>query len=217
MAFKLSNPIIILGDSKKNPLKFAVGTVANIASDKMKATNKAKADAREKVNYDKAYAAEMTRMGEDIPTKESSSGVVEEKIESGLAGEESPLAFKLGNNPGPVASRGNISKKHSFGNGEGIKVLREPLADGVRGEAREGTVVVSDDVKPDSPLDKKIQRHEGDHVKRMASEELGFDDNTVTWQGVEYQRKNGKIKYKNKWRKDGWKGFPWEEAATKAE
>ena len=39
----------------------------------------------------------------------------------------------------------------------------------------------------------------------------------ITYNNKSYARKNGKIKYKGKWRQDGWPGFPWEEKAYKKE
>lgn len=125
------------------------------------------------------------------------------------------MAFKLGSPMVVLADKGVVKKKLKFKSD--IEVQRTDLGDDTLGEAHPGKIIVDSSVKPGSALDKKVQAHEKDHVERMATGEAAFDDNTVTWQGVEYQRKNGKIKYKNRWRKDGWEGFPWEKAAIEAE
>jgi len=50
---------------------------------------------------------------------------------------------------------------------------------------------------------------------RMETGELGYNDNSVTWRGNKYPRKDGKIKYKGSWKPEGDKSFPWEKLAYK--
>ena len=50
---------------------------------------------------------------------------------------------------------------------------------------------------------------------RMETGQLGYDDNSVTWRGNKYPRKDGKIKYKGSWKPEGDKSFPWEKLAYK--
>ena len=97
------------------------------------------------------------------------------------------------------------------------KVVRGDLEDGVLGEANNnGDVVVDKKVKPGSKLDKQVQAHEGDHMKRMKSGELAYGDDWVRFRGKTYHRKGGKIKYQGKWTDEGDKSFPWEKLANKA-
>tara|TARA_B110000858_G_C17796143_1_gene472480 strand:- start:388 stop:780 length:393 start_codon:yes stop_codon:yes gene_type:complete len=127
------------------------------------------------------------------------------------------MAFQLGKSIPNLASGGRITKEATFKFKGGITVERANLEDGTLGEAHPGKIVIDSSVKPGSAMDMKVQAHEADHVERMATGEAAFDDNSVTWQGKDYKRKNGKIKYNNKWREEGWDGFPWEAAAIKAE
>jgi hypothetical protein len=51
----------------------------------------------------------------------------------------------------------------------------------------------------------------------MKAGELDYEDNSLTWKGKTYPRKNGKIKYKGKWIPEGSKKFPWEAEAFNKE
>ena len=123
------------------------------------------------------------------------------------------MAFKLGNKPLPgIARGGDIEKKHNF------KVKRTNLDDGVLGEAKmDGSIEVDKSVEPGSPLDEKIQRHEGVHAKEIASGKIEYGDDFVRDGNNTYHRKDGQIKYNGKWKDEGDSSFPWEKRAIKAE
>jgi len=114
----------------------------------------------------------------------------------------------------------NRRKMFNFGKSESSsegKVVRKDLEDGVLGEANNnGEIVVDSKVEPGSKLDKQIQAHEKDHMKRMRSGELGYGDDWVRFRGKTYHRKDGKIKYQGKWLDEGDRSFPWEKLANKA-
>ena len=96
--------------------------------------------------------------------------------------------------------------------------------EGVLGRANKcGTITVNNQVRDEGQL-QEIIKHEEAHVDQFKDFEksggkkgLNYTDDSVTWEGETYPRKNGKIKYKGKWRIEGWKGFPWESIAYKKE
>ena len=97
-----------------------------------------------------------------------------------------------------------------------FKMKRKGLENGIAGEANnDGTIFVNKNIKKGSPLEAEVVAHEGDHMARMEKGELGYSDNSVTWRGKKYERKDGKIKYNGKWRDEGWEQFPWEKLAYK--
>jgi len=97
-------------------------------------------------------------------------------------------------------------------------IYRKNLEDGVLGKANDdGTIDIDKSVKPGSPIEKKIIKHEGQHVKDMNSGKLSYTDDNVVWSGKKYPRKNGMIKYKGKWHKEGDDNLPWEREAKRKE
>jgi len=96
-------------------------------------------------------------------------------------------------------------------------VFRKTLDKGILGEAnKDGSVFISKSIKPGSKLEKEVLEHEGFHAKQMKNGVLDYTDNSVTYRGVEYERKNGKIKYKGKFYPEGSDVFPWEQEANQA-
>jgi len=90
--------------------------------------------------------------------------------------------------------------------------------DGILGRAnKDGTIDIDKSLDPDSPMYKKVVRHEKQHVKDMDSGKLSYTDNHVLWQGKKYLRKNGKIKYNGKWCVEGSNKLPWEKKAKSKE
>ena len=122
------------------------------------------------------------------------------------------MAFKLNRyKPVPgIASGGRLKKSLSF------KVEHKDLEPGVLGEAYPNKVVISKDVKQNTPEYNKVMKHEAQHVRDMQIGRAGFNEKYVKWEGKLYPRKNGTIKYKGKWIEEGDKSFPWEQAANKA-
>ena len=96
--------------------------------------------------------------------------------------------------------------------------------DGVLGRANNnGTIVINNKIKDLKQVEEVIS-HEEVHVKQFKDFDksngrkgLDYTDNSVTWDGIKYPRKNNKIKYKGKWIKEGSKNFPWEQEAYKKE
>ena len=133
------------------------------------------------------------------------------------------MGFKLGTSKGNRAVGGEIKTKLRFGKqtGEegsvpGTPVIRKPLGEGIMGEANmDGSIYISKDVPPGSPLEKEVLDHELHHAKDMKMGKLKYDDNSITYNGKSYPRKDGKIKYNGKWMQEGASGFPWEKSANK--
>ena len=97
-------------------------------------------------------------------------------------------------------------------------IIRKNLDKGILGEANnDGSIFVDKSVKPGSALEKKVIRHEGQHLKDMSSGMLGYGDDWVRYKGKTFPRKDGKIKYNGKWHEEGSMAFPWEKRAKKAE
>ena len=95
-------------------------------------------------------------------------------------------------------------------------ILRKKLDKGVLAEANnDGSIFVDESLKKGTKKYKKVIAHEMDHINRMKSGELGYGDDYVRWQGRTYPRKEGKIKYNNKWHAEGAKKLPWEKIANK--
>ena len=95
-------------------------------------------------------------------------------------------------------------------------ILRKKLDKGVLAEANnDGSIFVDESLKKGTKKYKKVIAHEMDHINRMKSGELGDGDDYVRWQGRTYPRKEGKIKYNNKWHTEGDKKLPWEKIANK--
>ena len=91
-----------------------------------------------------------------------------------------------------------------------------PFNRGAVGQAnRDGTI----DVEPGlSPLErKKTIAHEKEHVRQMEEEGLDYDDGNVYYMGKRHKRKEGKIRYANKWVPEGDPRLPWEAKAFAVE
>ena len=91
-----------------------------------------------------------------------------------------------------------------------------PINRGQTGQAnRDGTI----DVEPGlSPLEReKTIKHEMEHVRQMEEEGLDYDDNNVYYKGRSHRRRDGKIRYANKWVPEGDPRLPWEAKAFAVE
>ena len=96
-------------------------------------------------------------------------------------------------------------------------VIKVELEEGIAGEANnDGTIFVDKNIPDGSVEEAEVVAHEGKHMEDMDNGILGYEDDHVLWRGKKYDRKDGKIKYKGKWREEGWKDFPWEKRAYKA-
>ena len=136
------------------------------------------------------------------------------------------MGFKLGKNRSNYASGGEIKTKMRFGKqaGEdgsvpGTPVIRVPLDEGIMGEANmDGTIYVNKNIVPGSQEDKQVINHEMRHATDMKLGKLAYDDDSITYNGDVFLRKNinGKdmILVHGEWREAGDHDFPWEEDAN---
>ena len=136
------------------------------------------------------------------------------------------MGFKLGSERGNYASGGVIKTKMRFGKqaGEdgsvpGTPVIRVPLDEGIMGEANmDGTIYVNKNIVPGSQEDKQVINHEMRHATDMKLGKLAYDDDSITYNGDVFLRKNinGKdmILVHGEWREAGDHDFPWEEDAN---
>ena len=120
------------------------------------------------------------------------------------------MAFRLPNQKlrSPIKKMGN--------NKSSIPIERRDLEPGVMGEANmDGSIYLSNKLKKGSPMEKEVLEHEMKHFNDMKMGKLKYDDNSITYNGKKYARKNGKINYNGKWMQEGASGFPWEKRANK--
>ena len=128
---------------------------------------------------------------------------------------ETPLTFGTAANPGIIAQLGTNPTP------PGIKTGGD-LESGTLAQANnDGSTDIDPSVDPNSSLFKRIEAHEGQHQDDMKSGKAGYTDHTVTWEGNTHDRVNVNgewgVMWEGAFRKDGWKGFPWEQSAIQAE
>ena len=132
------------------------------------------------------------------------------------------MAFKLGRARQPLASGGVVNKKLSFKSDDasvsGNPVIRKNLDEGILGEANmDGSIFISDQIQPNSPMEKQVLVHEMRHATDMKLGKLAYNDDSVYYDGITYPRetRNGKdmIKVDGKWKEAG-DDFPWERTAN---
>ena len=132
------------------------------------------------------------------------------------------MGFKLGKRTRLIANQGTISQKLSFKADDysvpGTPVIRKNLGTDVLGEANmDGTIFISNTIKPGSQLEQEALREEMIHATDIKLGKLAYTDNDVTYNGVKYLRKtiNGKdmIKVDGQWKEAGTHDFPWEQKA----
>ena len=136
------------------------------------------------------------------------------------------MGFKLGSEKGNYAVNGEIKTKMRFGKDSGgdasvpgTPVIRKPLEEGVMGEANmDGTIYINENIIPGSFEEKQVINHEMRHATDMKIGKLAYSDNSVTYNGVDYPRKdiNGvdSILVNGEWKEAGDTGFPWENDAN---
>ena len=132
------------------------------------------------------------------------------------------MAFKLGRAKQPIASGGVLNKKLSFKSSDasipGNPVIRKKLDEGILGEANmDGSIFVSNKVKPGSEEERQVLLHEMRHATDMKLGKLAYSDDAVYYDGITYPRetRNGKdmIKVDGQWKEAG-DDFPWERTAN---
>ena len=122
------------------------------------------------------------------------------------------MAFKLGSENRKI-SYGDT--KNRFNRDEasvpGTPVIRKKLEGGVKAEANiDGTIFLDESVVPGSEEERGILMHEMQHVVDMKTGKLSYDDDSISWMGEKYERKDGKINYNGKWHQEGDYTLPWE-------
>jgi len=132
------------------------------------------------------------------------------------------MGFKLGRAKQPVASGGFVTNKLSFKTEDpfipGHEVVRKDLGPNILGEANmDGTIFISNKIKPGSSEESQVLLHEMRHATDMKLGKLAYSDDAVYYDGVTYPRENinGKdmIKVDGKWTEAGG-DFPWEKTAN---
>ena len=126
------------------------------------------------------------------------------------------MAFKLGGKSGPTMRRGQLKSPLSFKEGEdvsvpGTPVYRKDLGEGILGESNnDGSIFIHKDIQPGSEQERATVMHEMVHQTDIKIGKLAYDDKWIKWNGIKYQRENGKILYGDEWVSEGSKDFPWE-------
>tara|TARA_R100000081_G_C4693951_1_gene104018 strand:- start:172 stop:585 length:414 start_codon:yes stop_codon:yes gene_type:complete len=135
------------------------------------------------------------------------------------------MGYKLGKAYKPYMTNGSLRTKLRFGSeaGEtsipGTPIIRKPLDPGILGEANmDGSIYVSDKIKPGSAEDRKVINHEMRHATDMKIGKLAYSDDFVKFDGVTYPRVtiNGRdmIIVDGVAKEAGDDGFPWERDAN---
>ena len=135
------------------------------------------------------------------------------------------MAYKLGKGYKPYMTNGSLRTKLRFGGeaGEtsipGTPIIRKPLDPGILGEANmDGSIYISDKIKPGSEEERKVINHEMRHATDMKIGKLAYSDDFVKFDGVTYPRVtiNGKdmIIVDGVAKEAGDDGFPWERDAN---
>mgnify|MGYP003155713554 CR=1 FL=1 len=116
------------------------------------------------------------------------------------------MGFKLG------------SENRDFKSSKNVQIVRTPLEKGTVAEARmDGTIAINPNVKVNSPLYKRVIKHEQAHIDQIQEERAAYGENWVMWEGKIYIRKNGFIDGPNGRWPEGHPNHPWEAEAIKAE
>ena len=122
------------------------------------------------------------------------------------------MAFKLG---GENRKMNYSNVKNRFNKDDasipGTPVIRKKLEGGIKAEANiDGSIYLDESVIPGSQEERAILMHEMGHLVDMKTGKLSYDDDTLTWMGEKYERKNGKINFNGEWKVEGDHTLPWE-------
>jgi hypothetical protein len=123
------------------------------------------------------------------------------------------MAFKLGGE-NRKSNYGATNNKFDRDDASvpGVPVIRKDLDSGIDGEANmDGSIFIGNHIEPGSAQERKILAHEMKHIVDMKTGKLSYTDDTITWNGDEYRRLEGLIKYEGKWLPEGDATFPWEQ------
>ena len=110
------------------------------------------------------------------------------------------------------------SEKRDIKSSKNVKIIRSPLDKGTSAEAKnDGTIVIDPSIPRGSAEERRVIKHEVQHVKDMRSGRAGYGDSWVMWEDKIYVRKNGYIDGPNGRWPEGDANHPWEQVAIAAE
>ena len=143
------------------------------------------------------------------------------------------MGFKLGRAKAVTAVGGVIKNKLSFkkepSSIPGNAIIRKDLPDDIIAEANSpahgkdaNTIYLNKKIDPNSELAKDALKHEMIHLTAMkiSSGKLSYTDNSITYEGRDYPRKdiNGKDMIMDvntgEWKEAGSEEWPWEKDAN---
>ena len=137
------------------------------------------------------------------------------------------MGFKLGTGRQPHAVSGEIRTKFRFhresgdpdASVPGTPVIRKNLGPGIMGEANmDGTIYVSDKIKPGSLEERQVINHEMRHATDIKIGKLSYEDDHIMYNGERFERKDIKgvdsILVDGEWKESGTHDFPWEVEAN---
>ena len=121
------------------------------------------------------------------------------------------MGFKLGKETRNNSGMGrNIFEKDDAAV-PGVKVIRKDLETGIDAEANnDGTIFIGNHINPGSEQERKVLMHEMKHMVDMQTGKLSYTDDSITWNGEEYERHKGMINYEGKWFPEASTEFHWE-------
>jgi len=123
------------------------------------------------------------------------------------------MAFKLGNEKREFKNSNNISFAKKTG-----AIRYGDAGEGALAQANmDGSIDIDPSVSMNSPLGKRIIKHEQKHLEQMDEGKAAYGDNWVMWEGNIYVRKNGFIDGPNGRWPEGDSNHPWEQEAIDAE
>ena len=125
--------------------------------------------------------------------------------------------FKLGSESrGPKTPWDNKMQFGRLNNLGNINI--SPLDEGTLAEANmDGSISVDPDINLNSPLGRRVIKHEKKHLEQIESGRAAYDDNCVMWEGKLYIRQDGYIDGPNGRWPEGHPNHPWEQEAINAE
>ena len=120
------------------------------------------------------------------------------------------MGFKLGSESRKIRTPESESRFNNKSIGS-TPIIRKPLDEGIKGEANmDGSIYISENIEPGSAEERNTLMHEMRHATDMKIGRLGYDDNTVFYDGNKYPRENGYINYHGEWLEEGDVRLPWE-------
>ena len=122
------------------------------------------------------------------------------------------MAFKLGSEMRNFKGTSKNRFNKDDASIPGTPIIRKKLAGNIKAEANiDGSIYLDPSVEPNSEQERAILLHEMKHLVDMKTGKLSYTDDSLTWMGQSYDRKNGKINYQGKWIPEGSREFPWEQ------